>query len=531
MRTILAILVNCINWVEATIRSTVLFLLAPFFYVANAVLALLSRRSKTAAGLIVKAKLIRDVIFQPPPPPYQSTTKADQDAARLRMLDASVRRRESELVVKTHALERKQQHIEAERQDLDRRIILLKESERSIDEKSSLHRQEIRNLAAEREKLDHDVEALKEEQHAVQQLRDQVGREREAIERHRSENTLLRKQLHEEREKQDAEVIERRKHLDERQTEINDLHDRFLRSQLESMEHHRSEHDALVQSLQSRLSESVDQHQRAENLKTELEQRLSFLTNELADRTEREFNLGSELGELRQKLSDERGSFNRMFGELSRSLSDLKSRCARYEEDLAAEKKLSEDLKAKESSLTDLENDISAREQLLQAHAKSLDELEGSLKTQKAEQAEKEQSLEDREKSLETKSKTLQALETTLEERTNHITEAEKSLEIRTKGHEDALKHIAFHEHPEDESVDDSEDVPDTSSPISVSSNPSTPIRPTIRERVSRRTSEFVGKVNSVTHRRSTSYSSHKHGQETPPRLSKSRDGLKAETK
>src|SRR3954468_22639039 len=91
--------------------SVVFFFLNPFFFLINAFLTLLSRRSKTVSNTIVKAQLIRDVIRHSPPPSYQSATKSDQTLLRLRALESSLQKRETELSAKSLGLEKREQQL------------------------------------------------------------------------------------------------------------------------------------------------------------------------------------------------------------------------------------------------------------------------------------------------------------------------------------------------------------------------------------------------------------------------------------
>ncbi|KAF3937507.1 hypothetical protein ABW19_dt0204162 [Dactylella cylindrospora] len=541
-------LATVVHFVELTCRSTILFFLWPFLYVAHAILTLLSRRSKTAYSIIVKAQLIRDVILQSSPPSYQSATKSDQSLLRLRSLEVSLQRRESELLIKCAALDKRQHDLEAERNALHQREIDLSEKEKSVNNRYHLHQDAEAELATKLEKLGQDIASFRREQAEVQKLRDIVNLDRANVEHQRAENAHNLSQLQEERDKYDERVAADQKKLADRQAEIDNLHDRFLRSQVETMEQHRSEHNALIDSLKSRLAESQhilkteqqrfqEQNLRSEQLQTELEQRCSFLTHELADRTEREYNLGSELGELRQKLSEERAAFNREFGELSKALSDLKQRCSKYEEEIAADEQNQDELKAKTEAIADLEKSISARELLLQARSERLDESEESVKRRDLELSEREEALNTREVSLDEKSQSLLSLQNTLEERSSQVAEAESDLAIRTRGHEDAIKYLGL-DSQQGEVHEIADELPDHAVPDSATATSSTPTspsaqRPTLRERVSRRTNEFVERVNSVAHRRSTSYNSHKHthSHDSPTRVTESRDGVKSDTK
>ncbi|KAK6510315.1 hypothetical protein TWF481_005031 [Arthrobotrys musiformis] len=502
--------------IECTIRAAIRFLLSPFFCIANAILALLTRRSKTAARILLKAQLIRDILLQSPPPSYQSATNIDQNAARLRAFEAALQKRDRELASKSQAVETQQRQVEIDRDALQTRAAELTSKKYSLERKAQ---EQSTQLAYQREQLSRDTATLQDNQDEVHRLRDMVARERVIIERQRSENTQTRQRLQEEEEKIQADAAARQQRLDERQAEIDKLHDRFIHTQLETMERHRTEHATLVQSLQSRLTESQEQHQKTEQVRTELEQRLSLLTNELADRTEREFNLGTELGQLRQKLSNERGSFNREFGELSQSLSELKERCCGYVKD---QQQLKEELQAKEESISSLEQDVSAREQLLQTRAKFLETLEDSLKAQQCELADREQGLQDREKSLEEKSKALESLQETIDERLNHVAEAERDLEMKTKNHEENLRSFG----PSDplDPVDEAADAEQGIGPGHLKS------RPTMRNLLGRRTSDLLTKGfrrGSVNQGQGTL----DHLSNTPPRSTKSRDGVSIESK
>ncbi|KAF3902187.1 hypothetical protein ABW21_db0207259 [Orbilia brochopaga] len=605
-------LTNLLRLFAASIRASVDFILSPLFFVFNFFVAFFSRRSKTAANVIVKTQLIRDIILQAPPPSYQSSVKSGPggNVVRLRILENSLQQRESDLTVRLQALERDRHHLDIKRDAFAKWEADFKEKEKSFDEKAGFQSHELSELASRRRELEQDAHQLVEERNILERLRSEHA------------SSLQRFQ-------EDAKSNQQR--LDERESEITKLHDRFIRSQIESVERYRSEHDTLVESLQTRLKDVSDQHQKAEQSKTELEQRISFLTNELADRTEREFNLGSELEQLRHRLSDERGTFNREFGELSRSLSELKSRCRQYEQDLAAEERKREDLNKraklldeledslntrqdgledKENGLVTREEDLDSRENELSIRAKGLDDKDNELSlkekdlnskendlsiketdlnsresdivikekdlesketdlaskekdldtkerdmitkekdldTKEKDLSDKEKDLNDKENGLDSKEKDLEskekemdgrvddlrALQITIKQGMNRVAEAERQLADRAQHQEEIIIREDQEETPR-ESNEASFDVPDTTTSSNPPSSPTsnTPTRPTIMERVSRRTSEFVDKVSEAAHRRSSSYHmNHRYNQDPPNRPSKSRDGIKPEAK
>ncbi|KAJ6260789.1 hypothetical protein Dda_5018 [Drechslerella dactyloides] len=516
-----SMLTTLLRLFAATLRASVNFFLSPLFFVINIVVTFFSRRSKTAASVIVKTQLIRDIILQAPPPSYQSSVKSGHsgNVVRLRILENSLQKRESDLTIRLLALERDRHHLDINRDAFAKRETDFKEKEKTFEEKAGFQNHELSDLAARRRELEQDAAQLVEERNVIERLRSEHASDLQKFQ-------------------EDATSNQQR--LDDRETEITRLHDRFIRSQIETVERYRSEHDALVESLQTRLKDVSDLYQKAEQSKIELEQRLSFLTNELADRTEREFNLGSELGQLRQRLSDERGAFNREFGELSRSLSDLKSRCKQYEQDLAAEERKREDLNNRVKLLDELEDDLKSRqaslddkENNLQTWQTDLDDRENVMNTRQTNLDDKEGNLSTKEKELDGKADGLRALQITIEERINHIAEAEKDLAARIQQPEE-LTHEE--EGAPSEAPEALLDVPDTatSSPKPPGTpTPSTPIRPNIIERVTRRTSEFVEKVSEAAHRRSNSHHIHHHryNPDTPHRLTKSRDGIKSEAK
>ncbi|EWC48008.1 hypothetical protein DRE_02587 [Drechslerella stenobrocha 248] len=416
----------------ATIRSAINFFLSPLFFVVNVVFGFFSRRSKTAANAVLKAQLIRDIIFQAPPPSYQSTVKPSQSVARIRVLESSLQKRESDLASRSLALERDRHLLEIKRDTFAKREAEFTRREKSSSERASLHGQELVEFTSKYVRFEQDVAKLQEEQRQVLQLREAVKTERSLVDRLKSEHALNLQQFQKDQAKHQDNVTASQQRLEHRESEISKLHDRFIRSQIESVERYRSEHDALVESLQSRLKDSSDQNQKTEQIKMELEQRLAFLTNELADRTDREFNLGAELGQLRQKLSDERGAFNREFGELSRSLSELKLRCSQYEKDLEADDLKKDGFRTQAAELMDREADIAKRDEALQRQAKFLNDLDASLNAREAQLIDGKSELDKRETILDSKAETLLSLQNTIEERISHLAEAETDLSVES---------------------------------------------------------------------------------------------------
>src|SRR5579871_5688095 len=101
--------------------SLVFWFLSPFLYVINTILTILSRHSKTVSNIIIKARLIQDVIRQSPPPSYQSATKTDQTLLRVRALEGTLQKRESELSAKSLSLDRREKQLDVSEENLNKR--------------------------------------------------------------------------------------------------------------------------------------------------------------------------------------------------------------------------------------------------------------------------------------------------------------------------------------------------------------------------------------------------------------------------